>query len=137
ISTALHLGADRVLVVGTSQPHAHSEPPRLRGNLYPSVAQIAGHALHSIFLDSLHVDIELVQRINRTISLIAPEKLREARLPPRGAGVFGSPTINLRYSPSWPCAHEPASRSVRIPEKPLGSDGPAAGGADGPYAHPG
>src|SRR3989442_10590294 len=33
ISPALHLGADRVLVVGTSQPHAHSEPPRVRGNL--------------------------------------------------------------------------------------------------------
>jgi NTE family protein len=95
ISPALHLGADRVLVVGTSRPHAHSEPPRVRGNLYPSVAQIAGHALNSIFLDSLNVDIELVQRINRTISLIAPEKLREAGLPLRQIKV-------LVISPSQP-----------------------------------
>src|SRR6266581_2272103 len=95
ISPALHLGADRVLVVSTSRPHAHSEPPRVRGNLYPSVAQIAGHALNSIFLDSLNVDIELVQRINRTISLIAPEKLREAGLPLRQIKV-------LVISPSQP-----------------------------------
>jgi len=95
ISPALHLGADRVLVVGTSRPSAHSEPPRVRGNLYPSLAQIAGHALNSIFLDSLNVDIELVQRINRTISLIAPEKLREAGLPLR-------PIKVLVISPSQP-----------------------------------
>jgi NTE family protein len=95
ISPALHLGADRVLVVGTSRPSGHSEPPRVRGNLYPSVAQIAGHALNSIFLDSLNVDIELVQRINRTISLIAPEKLREAGLPLRQIKV-------LVISPSQP-----------------------------------
>jgi NTE family protein len=95
ISPALHLGADRVLVVGTSRPGANSEPPRVRGNLYPSLAQIAGHALNSIFLDSLNADIELVQRINRTISLIAPEKLREAGLPLR-------PIKVLVISPSQP-----------------------------------
>jgi NTE family protein len=83
ISPALHLGADRVLVVGTGQQSAHTEPPRVRGSLYPSLAQIAGHALNSIFLDSLQVDIELLHRINRTISLIPPEKLREAGLPLR------------------------------------------------------
>jgi len=95
ISPALHLGADRVLVVSTSRPGSHSEPPRVRGYLYPSLAQIAGHALNSIFLDSLNVDIELLQRINRTISLIAPEKLREAGLPLRQIKV-------LVISPSQP-----------------------------------
>jgi len=83
ISPALHLGADRVLVVGTGLQAPHAEPPRVRGSLYPSLAQIAGHALNSIFLDSLQVDIELLQRINRTISLIPPEKLRQAGLPLR------------------------------------------------------
>src|SRR6266540_3835883 len=57
--------------------------PRVRGSLYPSLAQIAGHALNSIFLDSLNADIELLHRINRAISLIPPEKLREAGLPLR------------------------------------------------------
>jgi NTE family protein len=83
ISPALHLGADRVLVVTTARQDSQAEPPRVRGNTPPSVAQIAGHAMNSIFLDSLNADIELVHRINRTISLIPPEKLREAGLPLR------------------------------------------------------
>ena len=95
ISPALHLGADRVLVVSTARQDSHAEPPRVRGNMYPSVAQIAGHALNSIFLDSLNADIELVQRINRTISLIPPEKVREAGLPLRQIKV-------LVISPSQP-----------------------------------
>ena len=94
-SPALHLGADRVLVVSTARQDHQAEPPRVRSSLYPSVAQIAGHALNSIFLDSLNVDIELLQRINRTISLIAPEKLREAGLPLRQIKV-------LVISPSQP-----------------------------------
>jgi len=95
ISPALHLGADRVLVVSTAWEDPNPEPPRVRANSYPSVAQIAGHALNSIFLDSLNADIELVQRINRTISLIPPEKAREAGLPLRQIKV-------LVISPSQP-----------------------------------
>jgi NTE family protein len=95
ISPALHLGADRVLVVSTAWQASDAEPPRVRSSLYPSVAQIAGHALNSIFLDSLNADIELVQRINRTISLIPPENLREAGLPLRQIKV-------LVISPSQP-----------------------------------
>lgn len=95
ISPALHLGADRVMVVGTGGQPTDAEPPRVRGSLYPSVAQIAGHALNSIFLDSLNADIERLQRINRTISLIPPEKLRDAGLPLRKIKV-------LVISPSQP-----------------------------------
>src|SRR5262252_9113058 len=83
ISPALHLGADRVLVVSTARQDSFSEPPRVRASLYPSLAQIAGHALNSIFLDSLNVDIERLQRINRTISLIPPEKPHQSGLPLR------------------------------------------------------
>jgi NTE family protein len=95
ISPALHLGADRVLVIGTGRHTASVEPPRIRSSLYPSLAQIAGHALNSIFLDSLYVDIERLQRINRTVSLIPPDKLREAGLPLR-------PVKVLVISPSQP-----------------------------------
>lgn len=72
ISPALHLGADRVFIVGTGRQSA--EPPRVRSNIYPSLAQIAGHALNSIFLDSLSVDIERLQRINRTLQCVSPER---------------------------------------------------------------
>ena len=73
ISPAIHLGASRVLVVGAgriAEPHE-----RVRGESYPSLAQIAGHALSSIFLDSLNVDIERVQRVNKTLSMMPPEAL--------------------------------------------------------------
>ena len=80
VSPALHLGADRVLIVGTGRQSA--EQARARSNVYPSLAQIAGHALNSIFLDSLMVDIERLERINRTLRLVPPEALDGSALRP-------------------------------------------------------
>lgn len=72
ISPALHLGAVRVLVIGTGQT-SELQPNRSKVDDYPSLAKIAGHALDSIFLDSLEVDIERLNRINKTIDLVASE----------------------------------------------------------------
>jgi NTE family protein len=73
ISPALHLGADRVLVIGVGR-QTQNPPPRMKMASYPSLAQIAGHALNSIFLDGLEVDIERLERINKTIQLIPREE---------------------------------------------------------------
>jgi NTE family protein len=81
VSPALHLGADRVLIVGTGRK-AEADDARLRSNVYPSLAQIAGHALNSIFLDTLLVDIERLERINRTVKLIPPEMMTDSSLRP-------------------------------------------------------
>jgi NTE family protein len=86
ISPALHLGADRVLVIGTGRQW--QDAPRMRSTLYPSLAQIAGHALNSIFLDSLAVDIERLQRINKTLQCVAPEKAHELGLKLRPVDVL-------------------------------------------------
>lgn len=76
ISSALHLGADKVLLIGAW--HADDdEGRRNKMDDYPSLAQIAGHALDSIFLDGLEVDLERLQRINNAVKLI-PEELRTA-----------------------------------------------------------
>ncbi len=77
ISPALHLGAERVLVVGVTQAE---QPNRVKGDEYPSLAEIAGHALNSIFLDSMEADLERLQRINRTIKLVPSQKLAESGL---------------------------------------------------------
>jgi NTE family protein len=69
ISPALHLGADRVLVVAVA-PEANGAAPRVASDGCPSLAQIAGHALNSIFLDALEADLERLNRINRTIALL-------------------------------------------------------------------
>jgi NTE family protein len=79
VSPALHLGADRVLIVGTGR-QTSVEQSRARSNVYPSLAQVAGHALNSIFLDSLMVDIERLERINRTVKLVPQERLTESGL---------------------------------------------------------
>lgn len=81
ISPAIHLGAQRVLVVGAGRLH---EPPQQRPvhQDYPNLAQIAGHALSSIFLDGLAVDIERLQRINHTLSLLPPQAREHSGLRP-------------------------------------------------------
>ena len=78
VSPALHLGADRVLIVGTGRQTM--DDARARRTPTRRLAQIAGHALNSIFLDSLMVDIERLERINRTVKLIPPEKMSETQL---------------------------------------------------------
>jgi NTE family protein len=76
VSPALHLGADRVVVIGVGRQQEKS--PRVATETHPSLAQIAGHTLNSIFLDSLEVDLERLQRINRTLELIPDELLEKS-----------------------------------------------------------
>ncbi|HEX6703575.1 MAG TPA: patatin-like phospholipase family protein [Albitalea sp.] len=81
ISPAVHLGSQRILVVGAGRMH---EPPGERPNSdeYPNVAQIAGHALSNIFLDALAVDVERLQRINSTLSLLPDDARSRTSLRP-------------------------------------------------------
>ncbi len=81
ISPAIHLGASKVLVIGSGNIGG---PERSFAEFsgYPSLAQIAGHAMSSIFLDGLSVDIERLGRINNTLSLLTPEQLTKTALRP-------------------------------------------------------
>jgi len=81
ISPAIHLGSQKVLIIGAGRL---SEPPRENNEIahYPSLAQIAGHALSSIFLDSLAVDIERLTRINKTLSMLPDELKKKTSLKP-------------------------------------------------------
>jgi NTE family protein len=118
VSPALHLGADRVLIVGTARQV--QDDARARSNTYPSLAQIAGHALNSIFLDSLMVDIERLERINRTVRLIPPDKLDASQLQLR-------PVRVLFITPSQPIERVAARflyelpRTVRFVLRPTGA----------------
>ncbi len=77
LSPALHLGAEKVLVIGVHKKAENLSPSRVKVTGYPPLAQIAGHAMNSIFVDSLDVDLERLHRINNTIKLIPPKILKE------------------------------------------------------------
>ena len=73
ISSALHLGATKVLVIGVNNDEDTVNFKRENINDYPTLAQIAGHALNSIFLDSMEVDLERVRQINALVSAMPAE----------------------------------------------------------------
>ncbi|MBL4799661.1 MAG: patatin-like phospholipase family protein [Oleispira sp.] len=75
ISPALHLGAEKVLVIGVSGI-AHKRKDTIQVTGYPTPAKILGHMLNAAFLDSMETDVERLQRINRTVNMI-PENLRK------------------------------------------------------------
>lgn len=90
VSPAIHLGAKRILVIGSGR---RSEEGRQRSEGYPPLAQIAGHALSSIFLDSLAVDLERLDRINATVGALTPAQRLDA-------GIALQPIETLVISPS-------------------------------------
>jgi NTE family protein len=75
ISPALHLGAEKVLVIGVSGD-AHKRKDHVKESRYPTPAKIMGHMLNAAFLDSMETDVERLQRINRTVERI-PESVRK------------------------------------------------------------
>lgn len=72
ISPALHLGADRIMVVGVSGnpetgPVTHHEPHS------PSLAKMIGHVFNSAFIDALENDMEHLMRINDLVGMLQNE----------------------------------------------------------------
>jgi NTE family protein len=69
ISAALHLGARRVLAIGVGSA-SHGERSVRDSSVWPSLAQIAGHMLDAIFIDTLDMDLERLQRVNQTLARV-------------------------------------------------------------------
>jgi len=65
MSAALHLGADKLLVIGVSNNRSGMmSAPRVKTTHSPSLAQIGGHLLNSAFIDAMEEDIETLERFN-------------------------------------------------------------------------
>ncbi|WDZ97122.1 patatin-like phospholipase family protein [Herbaspirillum sp. WKF16] len=82
ISPAIHLGATKVLVIGAGRMGERGEDAPTNTPQYPSLAQVAGHAMSSIFLDGLAADIERTNRVNQTLSVLTPEQRMRTPLKP-------------------------------------------------------
>jgi NTE family protein len=69
ISPALHLGAEKILIVSTTGHKRNYDKPYRRIHS-PAFGQIIGHLLNSAFVDSLETDIELLEQMNRLLEKI-------------------------------------------------------------------
>lgn len=78
ISPALHLGADRILIIGVSGNRSaaahwkYKKQPPIRHS--PSMAQIVGQMFNSAFIDTLEGDIEHLERLNALIKLVDADR---------------------------------------------------------------
>ncbi|WP_370978483.1 patatin-like phospholipase family protein [Agaribacterium sp. ZY112] len=74
ISSALHLGAEKVFVIGVSGNRAVGSWGQtgkfVRPSRSPSLAQILGQMMNAAFIDSLEGDIEHLERVNELLRLI-------------------------------------------------------------------
>ena len=86
LSSAIQLGADRILAIGVSQPQRASLAASARPAAPPSLGTIAGHAMASVFHDTLEADVEQIARINQALDSL-PEAMR-ADLPLRPVRVL-------------------------------------------------
>jgi NTE family protein len=86
LSSAVQLGADRILAIGVSQPQRASLAASARPAAPPSLGTIAGHAMASVFHDTLEADVEQIARINQALDSL-PEAMR-ADLPLRPVRVL-------------------------------------------------
>ena len=73
LSPALHLGANRLLIIGVRNPTPDTPSAARPRPPYPSIGQITGYMLDTLFMDRLDSDIERMNRINHIISQ-TPEK---------------------------------------------------------------
>ena len=102
LSPALHLGADRIFVIGVSDNPSHQQTSDAPQHS-PSVAQMIGHLLNSAFIDSVESDLETLKAINKLVesrSSEAPSTSSE------GDGTAGASPLkyidHLCISPSTP-----------------------------------
>ena len=72
ISPALHLGAERILVVGVSG-NPNRPPVEPREAQSPSLAKMVGHVFNSAFIDALENDMEHLMRVNELVGMVHNE----------------------------------------------------------------
>ncbi|MET0984879.1 MAG: patatin-like phospholipase family protein, partial [Steroidobacteraceae bacterium] len=78
-SAAIHLGADRLLVIGTRN-EAQVLPSAAAMQTPPSFGQIFGYMLDALFVDGLYSDLERLTQINTIVKAIGPVEVDGVKL---------------------------------------------------------
>lgn len=72
LAPSIRMGANRLFVIGARDAHI-DKTPEGQEPVSPSFGELGGHALDILFNDNLDADIERLERINRTLSLMPPK----------------------------------------------------------------
>jgi len=75
LSPAIHLGADRMLIVGVRDERPDAEPPPGYEPAAPTFAHLGGYMLDTLFMDGLYTDLERLSRTNRILEQLGNRKL--------------------------------------------------------------
>jgi len=75
LSAALHLGADRLLVIGVRDERVNTLAKEEVN--YPSLGKIAGYILDTLFMDGLFTDLEHLLHVNRLLENFQQETVPE------------------------------------------------------------
>lgn len=94
LSPAIHMGCDKLLVIGVSKSAPADRAPAPAPVPSPSVARIVGALLDSVFLDAIDLDIERLTRINTTLAHVPKNALHRVPLRHIDALVI-SPSVRL------------------------------------------
>ena len=94
LSPALHLGANRLLVVGMRTTGGGGVTTRLSApHAEPTPGQLFGYALDNLFADQIYTDLEQIDRVNEIVR-VAPQLMPGARIVEKV--VFLTPTEDPR-----------------------------------------
>ncbi len=124
LSPALHLGADKILVVNTRYGQSRAEADAAKVDAYPPPTRVLGVLMNAVFLDVLDRDAQTLHRINELVGAVPRERwngfrpvdllvLRpsvdlatlatgfEPQLPPSMRLVMGGLSFGDGHSPDW------------------------------------
>ena len=79
LSPAIHLGADRLMIISTRYERSRTEADEPAFLGYPPAAQIIGVLMNAIFLDTLDQDALMMDRLNALIEELPRRKRNELR----------------------------------------------------------
>jgi len=93
LSPAIHLGATKILVIGTRDDSPIPTPTEIPD--YPSMGELGGYMLDTIFMDTLMADLSRLNRINRTLNLLNDEQKKQTSLKPIETMII-KPSLDVR-----------------------------------------
>ena len=132
MSAALHLGAEKLLVVGVSGRRNLGNIPieRTHPVYSPSLAQIFAQLLNSAFVDSMEEDIDVMQRFNSFAEEMNEEKRQQLRVRPVDVLVI-SPRVHFDEVAANHIGSLP--KSMRMFLKTIGATRPSGGASVASY----